>query len=59
VSRRTVGDAVAQTLLAAVLTGELSAGQVVDLARRISERASLAGVDLDDLLELRWLSSRL
>jgi hypothetical protein len=40
---RRVAEAVAEVLLAGVVTGELAPGLVVDLARRIADRATAAG----------------
>ena len=56
---KTIADAVAETLLGAVLADELSAGQALDLARRIAEASVRAGVDLDEVLELSVLGTRL
>jgi hypothetical protein len=55
---RTLSDVVARRLLDAVGEGSLAAGAVSDLARRICDQATVAGVNADDLLELAAPGSR-
>lgn len=53
-----VAGAAAVVLLAGVTKGSFGAGVAADVARRIADRAALAGVSLDDLAALISLADR-